>query len=100
MKQIYQYIMIPLMQQMSPEAGVALGFGMLMAIIIAVLLFSVIALLLFVLWIWMLIDCVKREFKDDMEKVVWILLMVFLGALASIIYYFVVYRETKRRRKS
>ncbi|HLC98448.1 MAG TPA: PLDc N-terminal domain-containing protein [Candidatus Nanoarchaeia archaeon] len=86
--------------QLSPQAGAALGAGVIVGIIIVVLLFVAIAILLFIFWLWMLIDCIKRDFKNDMEKVVWILLMVFLGALASAIYYFVVYREAKKRGRS
>ncbi len=38
-------------------------------------------------WIWMLIDCIKRDFSD---KTMWILLLVFTGGLGAILYYFLV----------
>ena len=63
------------------------GFGMLMGFgLVAVLLGA----LLFVFWVWMLIDCLKRDFKKDYEKIVWILVMIFLHILGAIVYYFVV----------
>ncbi|MBU0536542.1 MAG: PLD nuclease N-terminal domain-containing protein [Nanoarchaeota archaeon] len=89
--------MIPLLQQMAPETGAALGFGMILAIFLIIIIAVVFFVFLFIFWVWMIIDCVKRK-MDDTEKVVWVLLMVFLGALASIIYYFVVYREAKKRK--
>jgi uncharacterized membrane protein len=46
-----------------------------------------------ILWIWMIIDCAQRKFKEDNEKVVWILLLVFLGVIGAIVYYFVVKRK-------
>lgn len=47
-------------------------------------------LFLFVFWLWMLIDCLRRDFKNDVEKIVWVLVLVFLHLLGAIIYYFVV----------
>ena len=41
------------------------------------------------LWIWMLVDCITNEPSGDNEKVIWILVLVFLQALGAIIYYFV-----------
>ncbi len=53
----------------------------------------IIWVLLFVLWIFMLIDCIKRNFKSDTEKIVWILviiLTVHIFAIGAIIYYFTI----------
>ena len=47
-------------------------------------------LFLFVFWLWMLVDCLKRNFKNDIEKVVWVLVLIFLHLLGALIYYFVV----------
>ena len=48
------------------------------------------AAFLFVFWAWMLIDCLKRDFKKDVEKIAWVLVIIFLQLLGAIIYYFVV----------
>ena len=42
-----------------------------------------------VMWIWMLVDCLKYEPSEGNEKVIWILLMVFLGIIGSLLYYFI-----------
>jgi hypothetical protein len=38
-------------------------------------------------WIWMFIDCIKRDFKD---KTLWIILLLLTNSLGAIIYFFVV----------
>jgi len=65
---------------------------------ISILVFGV---LMFIFWILMLIDCVKRDFEISNDKVMWILLIVLLGALGAIIYYFVVkIKEKKQEAKT
>ena len=64
-----------------PGFGMFVGFGL---VVIAI------GILLFLFWLWMLIDCLKRDFKKDYEKIVWILVMIFLHILGAVIYYFVV----------
>jgi hypothetical protein len=44
-------------------------------------------------WIWMLIDAIKRKFKEDNEKLIWILVLLFANWLGAIIYYFAVKRK-------
>lgn len=44
----------------------------------------------------MLTDCLKRDFKKDYEKIVWVLVMIFLHLLGAIIYYFVVKVSEKK----
>ena len=74
----------------------ALGF---FGIILLVLVFIAIFAFLFVFWILMIIDCVKRDFKGDNDKVAWILVLVFLGFLGAAIYYFVVKANGKAKRR-
>jgi hypothetical protein len=38
----------------------------------------------------MLIDSIKRKYKDENDKIAWILVIVLVGILGAIIYYFVV----------
>ena len=73
-----------------PGFGMFVGFG-LVAVAIGVLLF--------LFWLWMLVDCLKRNFKKDYEKIVWILVMIFLHILGATIYYFVVKIEDKSNKK-
>ena len=68
-------------------AAMAIGFMFFMLIIIILLVLGLI------FWIVMIVDCAKRNFKKDAEKIVWILVLIFLGVLGAIIYYFVVKRK-------
>lgn len=52
-------------------------------------------LLLFVFWLWMLIDCAKREFDD---KALWVILLIFLNFIAAILYFFIVKRKNITRK--
>lgn len=70
--------------------GLILGFIFLIIAIIALAIF------MFVFWILMIIDCAKRKFKSDSEKVIWILLLIFLSWIATIIYYFAVKAPNRR----
>ena len=58
--------------------------------------FWLIALMLFILWIWMLIDSITREFPNPSDKAVWIALLIIsflfvLGGLSALVYFFVVF---------
>ena len=64
--------------------------------IIMMLLIVIVGALLFAFWIWMIIDCAKRDFKKDIDKVVWILVIVFLSVLGAAIYYFAVKIKDKK----
>ncbi|MBI2658968.1 PLDc_N domain-containing protein [Candidatus Woesearchaeota archaeon] len=71
-----------------------LGFFMLMMLLVVA-----VGALLFAFWIWMVVDCAKRDFKKDIDKVVWILVIVFLNVLGAAVYYFVVKIGEKKKNK-
>ncbi len=48
----------------------------------------------FAFWIYMIIDAIKNE-KDN-DRIVWILILIFLHALGALIYYFVRKRPRKK----
>jgi prolipoprotein diacylglyceryltransferase len=50
----------------------------------------------FVFWIWMLVDCVRRNYKKNDEKLIWVLIIVFAQIIGAIIYYFVIKRKDKK----
>jgi len=52
----------------------------------------------FVFWIWTIIDIAKRKFKNDNDRIIWILIVIFLGILGSIIYYFAYYLPNKKKK--
>ena len=50
----------------------------------------VIGALLLAFWVWMIVDCAKRNFKNNNEKIVWILVILFAKIIGALIYFFVV----------
>lgn len=63
--------------------------------ILFILLLIALAIFLFIFWILMIVDCATRKFKNDTEKIVWIIVIIFAGIIGALIYYFVVKRENK-----
>ncbi len=57
--------------------------------IFLVLMIIVVAVALFAFWLWMLIDALRNKALTDNEKLVWVLVIVFLHFLGAIIYFFV-----------
>jgi len=53
-----------------------------------------IVILSFVFWIWMLIDCLTRKKFED--KLVWVLVILFLHVIGAILYYFLVKKKNRR----
>ena len=54
------------------------------------LLFFAFVAIVFAFWIWMIIDCVNRRFKNETDKIVWILIIVLLHWIGALLYYIVV----------
>ena len=50
--------------------------------------FGLIALLATAFWIWMLVDCATKEPSGTNDKIIWILIIVFVHFLGALIYYF------------
>ncbi len=48
-----------------------------------------------ILWIFMLVDLVKRDFKTNDEKIVWVVILALTGVIGAIVYYFVVKKGSK-----
>lgn len=55
-----------------------------------VLIAIILVILFFIFWILMLVDCVKRDFKNQNEKIVWVIVIALLGIIGAAVYYFVV----------
>lgn len=69
---------------------VGLGAGAMILMILLWLVVAAIAIYLFIFWIQMIIDCAKRKFKNDTDKIVWIIVIVLVQIIGAIIYYYVV----------
>lgn len=57
----------------------AVGIGL----IIFWLIFGVIG---FALWLWALIDVIRRQFKDPNNKILWLVLIIVIPWIGSIVY--------------
>jgi prolipoprotein diacylglyceryltransferase len=62
-----------------------------------VVLAGLLVLLGFLFWIFMLVDCATNESNEGNDKVVWILIIVFLHLLGAVIY--AIFRRPKRIRE-
>lgn len=43
----------------------------------------------FVFWVWMLIHAIKNKGLSDTEKIIWVLVILFVHVLGALIYFFV-----------
>lgn len=50
-----------------------------------------------ILWIWMLIDCLVNEPSEGNDKIIWVLVIIFVGWLGALIYLFA--RRPRRKEK-
>lgn len=50
----------------------------------------IIGILLLAFWIWMIVDCAKRKFKNDIEKIVWIVVIVLAHWIGAFVYFIIV----------
>jgi hypothetical protein len=57
--------------------------------LLAILVMAAIALALFAFWIWMLIHAITNKGLTDTEKIIWVLVVLFLHFLGALIYFFV-----------
>lgn len=73
----------------SALAGLAV-FGVLLVIAIIAL-----AIWAFIFWILMIVDCAQRKFRNDSDKIVWILVIIFTQIIGALIYYFIVKKKNK-----
>ncbi|QDV53803.1 PLDc N-terminal domain-containing protein [Gimesia fumaroli] len=62
--------------------------GLLVGLVLTVIGFFL-SVLAFVLWIWMLIDCLKNEPSVGNDKIIWALVIIFLNGIGALIYYLV-----------
>ena len=51
---------------------------------------AIVAIAVLMFWVWMLIDCARRKFKNEVEKIVWLLVIVFMTWLGAFTYFIVV----------
>jgi TM2 domain-containing membrane protein YozV len=71
--------------------GAAIFFTLIIGFFIFIA--AVIGILGTAFWIWMLVDAVRRDFEDPNLKVLWIIILILLGFIGAVVYYFVVKRK-------
>jgi hypothetical protein len=54
---------------------------------VAAIVFLFAALALCVFWIWMLVSAIQNQGLNSTEKVVWVLVIIFLHFLGALLYY-------------
>ena len=74
----------------------ALLEGLLVGGVLLMLLAVTASILSVIFWIFMLVDSIKRKYKNSDDKIIWGLVVVLLGVLGALIYYFVVKRKSKK----
>lgn len=75
-------------------AGTAIA-GIFLFLILIWLAIIVGMILLMIFWIFMIVDVAKRKFKEENDKIVWILVVILANWIGATIYYFVIKRPNK-----
>lgn len=68
--------------------NVTLGFSFFL------LIFGFMYLVSFVLWVWMLADCLKKETDEGNTRLIWVIVIVFTYIIGAFLYYLI--RRPKR----
>ena len=52
----------------------------------------------FIFWIWALIDILRSDFNDSINKLIWLLVVFFLYALGALLY-IIIGKNQKNQKK-
>ena len=69
------------------------------AMTIFLLLLSIFIALAIIFWIYMLVDCIKRDFIKHDEKIIWLIMIISLPVLGALVYYLAIFRKNKISKK-
>jgi hypothetical protein len=69
------------------EMFAMLGSGIFGGLVFLVM--AAIGLACFLFWLWMLIHAITNKGLSDMEKMLWVLVVIFLPVLGPILYFFI-----------
>lgn len=47
-------------------------------------------ILLVIFWIWMIVDCAKRRFRKDTEKIIWIIAIALTNWIGALVYFIII----------
>lgn|SRR3989338_2305104 len=97
---IISFLPLVIAETTSPEISEKALGGFFTMFGVVFLLFMLLGLILFglmivgiIFWIMMIIDVVNRKFPKEEDRIVWILVVIVLGILGGLVYYFVVKRK-------
>lgn len=62
-----------------------LGFSMGELLLIP---FILVCLAVTVFWVWMLVSAIQNKGLTDTEKIIWVLVIIFLHGLGAVLYFF------------
>ncbi len=71
--------------------------GILIVLFILFIIALVIASTAF--WIWMIVDVAQRNFEKENDKIIWLLIILLVGFIGAVVYYFVVKRGGQNGKK-
>ena len=74
--------------------GTMIGGFFLFVFLMWFLLFAI-GITSLVFWIFMIVDVAKRNFKQENDKILWLLVVILAGAIGGLVYYFVIKRPDK-----
>jgi cellulose synthase/poly-beta-1,6-N-acetylglucosamine synthase-like glycosyltransferase len=69
-------------------SNAALGFLAVALTICTILFVALFVIAMTIFWIWSVIDMMQQQQLDSTMKLVWILVLLFTGALGATLYYF------------
>ena len=52
---------------------------------------AIVAIIVIIFWIWMLVDCAKRKFRNNVEKIVWIVVVALSSWFGALVYFVVIH---------
>jgi hypothetical protein len=78
----------------TPPLLAAFGVGPLELLLL--LPFMLLSLAGTLFWLWMLIDCLMNESGEGNDKLIWVLVIIFIPLVGSLLYFFL--QRPKRRQ--
>jgi prolipoprotein diacylglyceryltransferase len=69
--------------------------GFVIFFIIMWFVMAIVGIIGFIFWIFMIVDVAKRNFKNENDKILWILVVILAGIIGALIYYFVIKKPNK-----
>lgn len=59
-------------------------------------LWAVVSVIVLIFWIWMIVDVARRVFKNNVEKIIWLVVVVLGGWVGALVYLIVIRMNNPR----